>query len=297
MKVKIVCGFLGSGKTTFLQNILKNSSKKTVVLINELGDVAIDGDVVSKRGNLEVIELPSGCICCVLRADLITTVEQIFKEIKPQRLIVEPSGIAAPSGILETLQESRVYDSLEIEAVVGIIDATTFLEDYESGGYGNFFLDQISNSDILLINKCDMVADDGTEKIEGIVKDLNKSALVFKTVYCSTPVHEGKSSDEITTFDSSIHLDSFSIQTNGTFDEEKVIKFFGALSSGNFGDIRRAKGIFKTEESYINLDYVPKNVDFKKLEKGKASKFVAIGRSLDKSLIEEQLLRAKSDTQ
>lgn len=297
MKVKIVCGFLGSGKTTLLRNILEDSSKNTVVLINELGDIAIDGDVVSGEGNLEVIELPSGCICCVLRADLITTVEQIFKEIKPERLIIEPSGIAAPSGILETLQESRVYDFLEIEAVVGIIDAATFLEDYESGGHGNFFLDQISNSDILLINKCDLAGGDVVEKIEGIAKDLNKSAPVFKTVFCSSPVPEGKSSGEITAFDSSIHLDSFSIQTDDAFDEEKVVDFFRGLSSSSYGSIRRAKGIFETALGRINLDYVPKNVEIKKIKKGKASKFVAIGRDLDKSLIKEHLLGAKSDAQ
>lgn len=297
MKVKIVCGFLGSGKTTFLQNILKDSFKNTVVLINELGDIAIDGDVISREGNLEVIELPGGCICCVLRADLITTVEQISREIKPDRLIIEPSGIAAPSSILETLQGSRVYDSLEIEAVVGIIDAATFLDDYESGAYGSFFFDQIQNSDILLVNKCDLAGDDVVEKIEGIAKDLNKSAIVFKTVYCSAPVPEGESSKEIKPFDSEIHLDSVSIQTDDVFDEERIVKFFERLSSGSYGDIRRAKSIFKTRNGYINLDYVPKNIEIKKLKKDKASKFVAIGRGLDRGLIKEHLLGAKSGAQ
>jgi G3E family GTPase len=293
MKVKIVCGFLGSGKTTLLNNILEGSNEKTVVLINEMGDVAIDGKVVSQQGDLEIVELPSGCICCVLRGDLITTIEQISREIKPERLIIEPSGIATPSNILETLKISKVYKSLEVEPLIGIIDATTFLEYYETGGFGNFFLDQILNSDILLINKCDLVSGEVAAKIEEKVKDLNKSALVFQTTYCRTPALEGKRSEEIISFNFNVHLDSFSIQTRGAFDEKSVREFFSELSSGVYGDILRAKGIFKTDRGYINFNYVPKTVGFKRLGKSGTSKFVAIGRSLNKDLIEERLLSTK----
>lgn len=289
MKVKLVCGFFGSGKTTLLKNILKISDKKTVVLINELGDVAIDGDMISQVGNLEIIELPSGCICCILKADLITTVEQIYIELKPERLIIEPSGIATPSNILEALQMSRVFKSLEIETVVGIIDATIFLEYYESGDFDNFFMDQVMNSDILLINKCDLVSKEVAKRTEDKIKELNKSAITYLTEYCRAPISSNKRHKETTHFHFDADLDSISLQTKEIFDEKNLKEFFHNLHSEVYGEIIRAKGIFKTKSGFLNLDYVPKNTEFRKLEKGKVSKFVAIGKNLNKTLIREKL--------
>jgi|Deesub1362A_J573_1020465.scaffolds.fasta_scaffold00098_126 G3E family GTPase len=293
MKIKIICGFLGAGKTTLLRNILEESKEKTVVLINEMGDVAIDGAVITKYGALEVMELPSGCICCALRADLIRTVEEILKEINPARLIIEPSGIATPSNILESLKISKIYDSLEIEPVIGVIDATTFLNYYKSGNLGNFFLDQITNSDILLINKCDLVSKEIIDEIEDIIKDLNRSAVIFRTVYCKTPLLEGKRERDVKPYYFDIHLDSFSFETENKFDNTKLKKFLSTLDSGEFGDIIRAKGIIKTDDGVINFNYVPRSLDIEKLESSDLSKFVVIGENLKKELIEERLSSIK----
>lgn len=107
MEIKLICGFLGAGKTTLVKNIIKESNEKTAVLVNDFGNIDIDGELISQVGALNVIELPSGCICCSLRADLDIALSQIYTQIKPERLIIEPTGIATPSAILETLQEHK----------------------------------------------------------------------------------------------------------------------------------------------------------------------------------------------
>lgn len=154
MKIKLICGFLGAGKTTLVKNLLKKYDEKTAVLVNDFGNIGIDGEIISKAGALNVIELPSGCICCSLRADLDIALSQIYTQIKPERLIIEPTGIATPSAILETLRGHKFSKFFEIEAVVGIVDPANFFDFVD--GYDNFFMDQILNSDIILVNKIDL---------------------------------------------------------------------------------------------------------------------------------------------
>ena len=86
MKTTIVCGLLGSGKTTFIQNFLRDSREKAVVLVNDFGKAGIDGEIFSANG-IESVELPSGCVCCTLKADLITTIEKIIATFVPERNI------------------------------------------------------------------------------------------------------------------------------------------------------------------------------------------------------------------
>ena len=136
MKATVVCGVLGAGKTTFLQNALRNNTEKVAVLVNDFGDAGIDGEILSS-GGIETIQLPSGCVCCTLRADLVSAVRQIGQRIAPKHLLIEPSGVATPSAVLEALATCDVAPV----TVVGIVDATDFVKLYEAQIYGQFFED------------------------------------------------------------------------------------------------------------------------------------------------------------
>src|SRR5512137_3196746 len=105
MKTTIVCGLLGSGKTTFIQNFLRDSQEKAVVLVNDFGQAGIDGEIFS-AGGIESVELPSGCVCCTLKFDLITTIQRIVRQFSPERLLIEPSGVASLSGVLDALESA-----------------------------------------------------------------------------------------------------------------------------------------------------------------------------------------------
>ena len=121
------------------------------MLVNDFGALGIDGEVFSAAG-IEAVELPSGCVCCTLKFDLITTIERIRTTFDPEHLVIEPSGVASPSGVLEALESAGIGQV----SVVGVVDATEFLELHEAEMFGTFFRDQIVNADVILVNKIDL---------------------------------------------------------------------------------------------------------------------------------------------
>src|SRR5512147_623581 len=107
MDLLLISGFLGSGKTTMIlstiDEIIKRKHKKVVVIVNDFGQIGIDGKVMEKFG-LKVREMPSGCICCTLGTDLLTTLRDVAEGFDPDLVIIEPTGVADPQAIHETLQ-------------------------------------------------------------------------------------------------------------------------------------------------------------------------------------------------
>src|SRR5689334_13504105 len=102
MLVTIVTGFLGSGKTTLVQKLLSGQlgNEKVAVLVNELGEIGIDGTLI-KQKHLNVLELPNGCICCQIQGDFKLAIDDIMEQYNPDRLFIEPTGIAEPGRILD----------------------------------------------------------------------------------------------------------------------------------------------------------------------------------------------------
>ncbi|MGD1074788.1 MAG: GTP-binding protein, partial [Thermodesulfovibrionales bacterium] len=176
-KTTIVCGLLGAGKTTFIRQFVKNGQGKSVVLVNDFGSAGIDGEIFSVDG-IESIELPSGCVCCSLQSDLIETIRRIIKNISPEHLLIEPSGVASPSGVLEALDILKIASV----AVIGIVDATEFIDLHESKVYGTFFEDQILNSDLILVNKTDLAGEEMVNRTVALIEEINPKAIIFPTV-------------------------------------------------------------------------------------------------------------------
>jgi len=110
MIVDVAFGFLGSGKTTFITQVLKawGADEKIVVLVNEFGEVGIDGDLLASRGG-NVVEMPSGCICCTLQTDFRTQLLDISRSIQPERVIIEPTGVAT-IGQIEEILASQLFE-------------------------------------------------------------------------------------------------------------------------------------------------------------------------------------------
>jgi G3E family GTPase len=287
MKTTIVCGLLGSGKTTFIQQIVKNSHEKTVVLVNDFGESGIDGEIFSADG-IESIELPSGCVCCTLKTDLITTVKMIIEKYKPESLIIEPSGIASPSGVLEALEILK----LDPITVVGIIDTTEFIELYESQVYGTFFKDQIINSDMLLINKTDLAEHERIVDTTKLLEELNPGAVLFKTVRASINeklpfVSRGKKSIEGTM---KVHFETISIRFEKIPRYESIKSFFYELKKGQFGNVARAKALVRTDEGTHRFDYSYGAVNIVPFQRDvSSSRLVIIGTELQKKDIDSYL--------
>jgi G3E family GTPase len=288
MKTTVVCGLLGSGKTTFIKNVVRGAREKTVVLVNDFGSAGIDGEIIS-IGGIETVELPSGCVCCTLKFDLITTIQRIAKELSPERLLIEPSGVASPSGVLEALESAGFGGA----SVIGIIDVVEFLELSESGMYGNFFQDQIENADVILLNKTDLAEEALISSTERMVGSINPLAVLLRTVNAvlSIPLPEAPARREVRRSDCHFRFETLSIRTQQKMDLAAVRRTFDDIAGGKFGSVARAKALINSSQGPYRFDSAYGKVDSGPFEKDiKDSRLVIIGEMLDRRAIEKALL-------
>jgi G3E family GTPase len=171
-----IAGFLGSGKTTLMIRLgkeLGKAGKKVAIIVNEVGEVGVDGLVLEAFG-LRTVELTEGCICCSLSASLQNTLRIIAKEYKPDYVLIEPTGLALPSRINNIIRISMV--EVERSVSVALVDAIgadkLFIETK------TFFSRQIDGVDIVAINKVDLVDERRLEKIESLIRELNPDAKI-----------------------------------------------------------------------------------------------------------------------
>ena len=170
MIVYILGGFLGSGKTTFLKTLTKHyldSGKKVAILVNEMGDIGVDGSTLRSEG-FKAVELPDGCICCTLTQSLFEAVAGIKEEIDPDVFIVEPTGLALPQKVRDTIVSTGT--DAENIGIIGIVDVPRF--DLFMERKKGFFLEQISESDLILVNKADGQPAEKVEGVLAVLKDL-----------------------------------------------------------------------------------------------------------------------------
>jgi G3E family GTPase len=284
MKITIVCGLLGSGKTTFIQNIASDSSLRTVVLVNDFGRAGIDGEIFSDSG-IDSIELPSGCICCTLKFDLITTIRKIISDFAPEHLIIEPSGIASPTGVIDALNEL----GLRQYSVIGIVDAAEFVELHEAGIYGDFFQEQVSASDIVLINKIDLIDDDLVQKTSDLVSSMNSRAIIYRTVRAAVnePIPDVAHNRTVPVKNlKKLHFDTVSLALQGGIVFGSVENFFKALAGNGFGDVVRAKALIHTDKGPARFDLVFGKISSAIIHKPiTESRIVIIGENLDRAAI------------
>ncbi len=151
----LIMGFLGVGKTTTILNLLKNKpeNEKWAVLVNEFGSVGIDGAIYSAQDTF-VKEIPGGCMCCAVGVPLQVAVNRLLREAKPDRLLIEPSGLGHPRRILDTLNTDYFKDVLKILASICLVDPRK-LNDSRYTSNENF-IDQIALADVLIANKTDL---------------------------------------------------------------------------------------------------------------------------------------------
>ncbi len=169
--IVVLSGFLGSGKTTLLQHALayyKGQGLKPAILMNELGDVNLDGSLVN--GQAPTKEMLSGCICCTIRGDLGVELMNLAEEYNPDVIIVECTGVANPMEIVDAVTDASIYSSMILQSVITVVDARQFL-DFASGHERNksyrLMQDQLRCASKLIINKTDLLAAGGVAEGTG----------------------------------------------------------------------------------------------------------------------------------
>ncbi len=182
-QILLLAGFLGSGKTTLLKRILswETDLSDSVVLVNEFGDIGIDGALLKESGS-DVIELTSGCICCTLSADLKRSLEDIWNRFRPRRIFIESSGVADPAAVVTALSEPLLMRSMRISKLLTVLDAD-FWEAREV--FGPLFYSQLEMADLILLNKIDTLE---KEKISQYLKEMHEifpNTQIVPTIRCN----------------------------------------------------------------------------------------------------------------
>jgi G3E family GTPase len=188
--ITILTGFLGAGKTTLLNRILTgNHGLRVGVLVNDFGSINIDAElVVGVDGNM--ISLANGCVCCMIRDDLIQTViETINRPEGPEYILLEASGVADPAGIFMTFNDPDLRDRIRLDSVICVVDADQLFAHPEYPFLMDLKLRQVGFADMLILNKAGLAGPEQVEKVRAWLDGHFNRLRIVETNYCEVPYH------------------------------------------------------------------------------------------------------------
>ena len=287
MKILLVSGFLGAGKTTFIKEMAKNINLEFVVLENEYADIGIDGDFLDEK-NLNVWEMSEGCICCSMKGDFKSSIKRIYSEINPEYLIIEPTGVGMLSSIVENIREIDNND-IEILNPLTLIDVTSFNEYLET--FNNFFIDSLKNTGKVILTKLENYNPFDIENIKDEILKINSDLEIITDDYRTFPKEwfgeilnkniDNKIIDKNFSLKTHINLRTFSKENVNLKTMDELGLVLNRLINGDFGKIYRAKGIVKVDGYWGKFNLVYKNFEMKPITDAKGTKIVVIGNNLD----------------
>ncbi|PRR82630.1 CobW family GTP-binding protein [Clostridium vincentii] len=313
-KIDIISGFLGSGKTTLIKKLMDNEFKdeKIAIIENEFGEISIDGAILEAK-NVDIKEINSGCICCSLVGDFKEAIKEIVDNYNPDRIIIEPSGVAKLSDVIKACRgiDNDLGDNINM--VITVVDAwkaKMYLKNF-----GEFYKDQIRNGKIIVLTRTQRLESDRLEEIINSIKFINseatiikesideinfnnieyikekKSAETFKLVhrlnlksYPKARREKKHSADNI--------FSSWGGESLKIFTEKELESIFEKIEDKDeYGIILRAKGIVKGKnEKWIEFHYVPMELNMSLAKVQSSSKVCVIGKGINKDKLQSLFL-------
>ena len=287
MKILLVSGFLGAGKTTFIKELAKNINLEFVVLENEYADIGVDKDFLDEK-NLNVWEMSEGCICCSMKGDFKSSIKRIYSEINPEYLVVEPTGVGILSSIIENIREINNND-IEILSPITLIDITSFSEYLET--FNSFFTDNLKNTGKVILTKLENSNYFEIENIKNEILKINNNLEIITDDYRNFQKEwfgeilnksiDNKIIDKNFSLKTHINLRTFSKENVNLKTMDELGLLLNRLVNGDFGKIYRAKGIVKIDGYWGKFNLVYKNFEMEPITDAKGTKIVIIGNNLD----------------
>jgi len=267
--VTIVTGFLGSGKTTLLNRILTEShGKKIAVVLNEIGDVNLDSELVVQSLSEELKVMNNGCLCCTVRGDLSRAARDLLKsKVDFDHLVIETTGMADPSPVAQTFfMDEDLQQHYFLDAIVTVVDSFHIEKNLKTVKETQ---DQIGFADVIVLNKVDLVAPEKLAAVEKMIRGINGVSKLFRTTECSLPIsdvlgigafdlqdrvkidpailqeyHEHSHDDEI---------QSIYIEEKRPLNLEKLTAFMALLVNELGEQVLRSKGVLNVQDNPYRL--------------------------------------------
>ena len=178
IKIDVISGFLGAGKTTLIKKLFESKLKneKVVLIENEFGEIGVDGSFLKNSG-VQIKEINSGCICCSLVGDFSKSMKELVENYAPDRIIIEPSGVGKLSDIIKAIE--KVDEPLKIDIVATVVDGGKCKMYYKN--FGEFYDDQVKQANTIIVSKADKLTNDKVLAAVELIKSLNPHATVVTT--------------------------------------------------------------------------------------------------------------------
>lgn len=321
-KIDVFSGFLGAGKTTLIKKLLQEAldGSKTVLIENEFGEIGIDGGFLKEAG-IEIKEMNSGCICCSLVGDFGASLREVIETYKPERILIEPSGVGKLSDVLKAVENVAADLDVQVNSAVAVVDASKAKMYIKN--FGEFFINQIEYAGTVILSRTDKVSAEKLEECVKLVREHNAKATIV-----TTPLTELEGKAVLETIEGADKLDdlmkemleharkehhhhhegeccghdhdhhghhhadevftSWGKESPVKFTAETIEKILTALDSGEYGTILRAKGMVPAQDgSWIYFDYVPEEHDIRTGKAQVTGKYCVIGAQLKEDKLEE----------
>jgi G3E family GTPase len=182
MEVVQIAGFLGCGKTTLLlklsQMLADNGKRKVALVVNEIGEIPVDGKIIEESG-MRMKDIGGGCICCEVAASFAKTLYTLYREFKPDYVLVEPTGVAIPHQVKQVAQMGGRDAKISIGPAVVLFDATRPAELLDMHMLGQLVVTQVKDADIVAISKTDAVDEASMQESARKIRELNERAEII----------------------------------------------------------------------------------------------------------------------
>ena len=278
----LISGYLGTGKTTLINNLLRTTKKRIALLVNDFGDVNIDESLIETRTD-SVLSIAGGCVCCSYGNELIETLESMNSNgILPDHIVLEASGIALPSKIIQTIS---LMEFLSFHGTVLLTDASRLRSQLNDLYISDTISLQIEQHDLLVLNKTDLITEDELLnridtlskrfEIRKFLKTVNAHIEEKDMLLDFTPGEKDKN-DKIKLEKKQEHgFISSTIKPTGTINADAL----STLLQDPVYNIERAKGFFKDNKGELcTIQYDGLTLEIKKAENEKDPVFVVIGK-------------------
>lgn len=300
MKILVVSGFLGAGKTTFIKELIRRTGREIAVLENEYGDTNLDSQEIQETGELKVWEFMEGCVCCSKKDSFANTIIAISASLNPEYLVVEPTGVGKLSNIIANIHKVS-YENIRLLNPLAVLAPVSYHENMKE--YGELYSDQIANAKGIIFSKIENEASNLLNKIKEEISTINPDAWISDIPYkehddewwnqiLQDPESDAApiSEDEINEAEQApVYMKQVSFRDVQLLSVSELILLLEDTIRYGLGSIVRAKGAIKAGQDFVRFDVADRMYAISGADEALDNQAVFIGENPDMETLERRL--------